>query len=629
MNRKIVILIVALLAVVGCNDSLRVEHPAKVSGGLQFSVSVPEANQMLTRSFSSEAINSLWVLVFDDQGFFIESQQAEPLEPGTFSTDQNTEYKFSVKLQSSPARRILHLVANYDFEANPVSYGSEYYVLRSLTVADGQDAYWQRVELDHGIPDDISSMPKSDLAKIKKIPLVRNFAKIHVEVAENSNFTMTGYALWNVPDRGCVAPCVMSQNSFAVYEKSDTESDAYALNPWVSRTYAELTKSFDGTSTSGFTGYLPASVNIVQTDASALTFGTDDQYMYERPFSEDNTNTAIIVKGHYSGSSADTYYKIDFVESAAAGLMTYYNIIRNFVYSATIVSCSSDGYATPEEAAEAPAANNFISSVVTQDLINISDGTSRLEISYTDTTVVSTDVFTFRFRYMPDYKNNPTSIDNTRIYTYDRATGQQVGSDGAVIKSYSSDRTTANWCYAYITPQEPSDEEKVQTIVFYEPNESGANVKIARTVNFHLRNPYKMILECSPSTVSSGIGNAVTLNIKVPTGLASHLFPLEFKMEAAANSLTPDVSKSDDTYASGYMSTWYGTSMINSSKRSYGFTKTVTYTEYMNMASTADNSYKIIPCAFKTVKSSSATSVWVYNKYFAFGDGVSTVSFSN
>ena len=629
MNRKIVILIVALLAVVGCSDSLRVEHPVKVSGGLQFSVSVPEANQMLTRSFSSEAINSLWVLVFDDQGFFIESQQAEPLEPGTFSTDQNTEYKFSVKLQSSPARRILHLVANYDFEANPVSYGSEYYVLRSLTVADGQDAYWQRVELDHGIPDDISSMPESDLAKIKKIPLVRNFAKIHVEVAENSNFTMTGYALWNVPDRGCVAPCVMSQNSFAVYEKSDTESDAYALNPWVSRTYAELTKSFDGTSTSGFTGYLPASVNIVQTDASALTFGTDDQYMYERPFSEDNTNTAIIVKGHYSGSSADTYYKIDFVESAAAGLMTYYNIIRNFVYSATIVSCSSDGYATPEEAAEAPAANNFISSVVTQDLINISDGTSRLEISYTDTTVVSTDVFTFRFRYMPDYKNNPTSIDNTRIYTYDRATGQQVGSDGAVIKSYSSDRTTANWCYAYITPQEPSDEEKVQTIVFYEPNESGANVKIARTVNFHLRNPYKMILECSPSTVSSGIGNAVTLNIKVPTGLASHLFPLEFKMEAAANSLTPDVSKSDDTYASGYMSTWYGTSMINSSKRSYGFTKTVTYTEYMNMASTADNSYKIIPCAFKTVKSSSATSVWVYNKYFAFGDGVSTVSFSN
>lgn len=629
MNRKIVILIVALLAVVGCSDSLRVEHPAKVSDGLQFSVSVPEANQTLTRSFSSEAINSLWVLVFDDQGFFIESQQAEPLEPGTFSTDQNTEYKFSVKLQSSPARRILHLVANYDFEANPVSYGSEYYVLRSLTVANGQDAYWQRVELDHGIPDDISSMPESDLAKIKKIPLVRNFAKIHVEVAENSNFTMTGYALWNVPDRGCVAPCVMSQNSFAVYEKSDAESDAYALNPWVSRTYAELTKSFDGTSTSGFTGYLPASVNIVQTDASALTFGTDDQYMYERPFSEDNTNTAIIVKGHYSGSSADTYYKIDFVESAAAGLMTYYNIIRNFVYSATIVSCSSDGYATPEEAAEAPAANNFISSVVTQDLINISDGTSRLEISYTDTTVVSTDVFTFRFRYMPDYKNNPTSIDNTRIYTYDRTTGQQVGSDGAVIKSYSSDRTTANWCYAYITPQEPSDEEKVQTIVFYEPNESGANVKIARTVNFHLRNPYKMILECSPSTVSSGIGNAVTLNIKVPTGLALHLFPLEFKMEAAANSLTPDVSKSDDTYASGYMSTWYGTSMINSSKRSYGFTKTVTYTEYMNMASTADNSYKIIPCAFKTVKSSSATSVWVYNKYFAFGDGVSTVSFSN
>ncbi len=638
MRRLIDILLTAsaLLALAGCGDRLRTEDKlTKETEGLKFSVSVPEAGATMgTKSFSSEAISSLWVLVFDDQGFFVECKQAVPLNPTSFSTDMNTEYEFTVNLQASLTKRTLHLVANYNFASNPVSYGTEYSVIRDLTVSDGQDAYWQRVVLNDGIrsQEELEEMEKKgtlteyyNTSGLKKIPLVRNFAKVHLK-NEASNFTLDGYALWNVPDRGCVAPCVPSINSFAVYAVAGSTA-SLPNNPWVSRSYDELKSSYDGTASHGFNGYLPQDAQIVNTDASKLTFDGSDKYLYERPYSDDVSNTAIIINGRYNGGTP-TYYKIDFVQEADAGLVTYYNIIRNFIYTATIISCSADGYATAAEAAAAPASNNFVASVVTKDIINISDGTSRLNISYTDTTVVNTDPFKFRYQYIPDI-SSPTVIDNSKISTYDKATGAAVAPGGSVIKSWTSADDAKGWHVITITPQNPGDEEKTQTIIFYEPKTSGTNVKIARTVTYHLRKPYTMSLECDPSTVTSGIGRQMTLNIKIPTGLASHLFPLEFKMESAANSLTPDVSKSADTYKSGYMSTWYGTSITGSGKQSFGFTKTLTYSEYQALASTDDHAHKILPCAFKTTKSSSATTIWVQNKYFSFGDGVSTVTFSN
>ncbi len=630
----ILVIMATALGLTGCEDHLFHEdaHEDERPAGLRFSVTVPEAGAAMgTKSFSSEAITSLWVLVFDEQGFYVESQKAEPVNPDSFSTDENTEYEFNVNLQSSPSKRTIHLVANYDFATNPVSYGTEYSVMRSLTVTGNQDAYWQKVELPDGIKsqEELDAMSSTEFDEyhknngLTKIPLVRNFAKIHVE-STAANFVLEGYSLWNIPDRGCVAPCVASVNDFAVYATSAT-TGTLPNNPWASRTYDELTASYNGTSKEGFIGYLPKDTQIIQTDASTLSFSSDDKYLYERPYSEDITNTAIIIKGRYNGNTS-TYYKIDFVKTADAGMMDYYNIIRNFIYTATIISCTANGYDTPTEAAAAPASNNFVSSVVTQDIINISDGTSRLNISYTDTTVISSNNFTFRYQYIPNI-SSPSVINNDKITTYDKETGAPIASNGAVIKSYST-TDEDNWRVMNVTPQNPTDEEKTQTIIFYEPKD-GTNVKIARTVTFHLRNPYTMDLECSPASVSTTIGQQLTINIKVPTGLASHLFPLEFKMESEANSLTPDVSKSEDKHQSGYMSTWYGTSITGSGKQTFGFSKRLTYAEYLSMESTADNSYKIIPCAFKTTKANSATTVWVYNKYFEFGSGLSTISFSN
>ena len=623
--RRSVFPLFMIFVVLGCSERLDFPETKNRGGGLVFSVSVLEADVLRTRSFSSEGISSLHLLVFDEQGFFVECREAEPVEPDAFGTDMNTEYRFRATLQASPNPRIIHLVANYDFDSSPVSYGTEYYVMRQLTVSDGQDAYWQRIVLEDGIPESLDEMSEEGLSRITKIPLVRNFARVDVS-SRTDDFEISGYALWNVPDRGCVAPCVMSVNSFAAYETTDSAGDGFGNNPWASRSYAELSSSYDGVSDVGFGGFLPAGTQIVATDAASLTYDMSVKHLYERPFSNDETNTAIIVRGSYAGHP-DTYYKIDFVRSGTAGVAEYYNILRNFIYSASIISCTSDGYPTAAEAAAAPASNNFISSVVTQDIINISEGSSRLYVSYTDTTVVSSSDFSFRYRYIPDWRDAPTVADNGDILTFDRSTERPLTAGGTVIRSWTSEDSSDGWRHVTISPQLPEDEEKSQTVIFYDPG-SNMNVKIARSVTFRVRNPYTFRFRC-PATVQSGLSRQFTLNILLPTGLRESLFPLDFRIESEDNSIAPNASLSDDEWRSGYMSTWYGESMINSGKRSFGFTKSLTYGDYMSMASTSDNSHKIVPCAFLTTKSASATTVWVQNKYFEFGDGLSTVTFSN
>ena len=651
--RKIAYSLIAILAALtfaGCSDQFT---PASESDGhgLTFSITVPDAGAITTRSFSAEAITSLHVLVFDENGYFVECQKAQPTEPVSFGTDMNTEYKFSVNLQASPNKRILHFVANYDFESNPVEYGTEYSVISHLTVGDGQEAYWQRVVLEEGIylNDSLEKMPEK--GKLVKIPLVRNFAKVVVE-SGIKNFEVLGYALWNVPDKGSVAPCVLASQAFATYAKQDGDpGDSYGNNTWVCRAYDELSAHYaDDSKSSGYKGYLPEDAKIVSTDASSLTFDNEAKYMYERPFSDDETNTAIIVKGKYNEKIS--FYKIDLVMPPKQGVSEHYNILRNYTFKAKVVGCSADGYQNAQEAAMNPASNNFMASVVTQDVINISDGTARLFVTYTDTTIVSSDPFVFRYKYYPDFKSNPNDVENKALSFYDLTRREaltrddynkeyvELGSPYFVMAKYNviEEVTTgpwAGWHQTTITPDTPTDEERSESVIIYQMTDDNNQVKIARTVTFRLRKPFTMILECEPATVSTGVGQKVKVNIKIPSGLRESLFPLEFKLEAENNSLSPDNTLTADKYRSGYMSTWYGKSIIPNNgkqdnvKQSYGFTKTLSYNEYLSMALTDDNSYRIVPCAFVTTKSNSATKVWIQNKYFYFGNGQSTASFVN
>lgn len=650
-------IVLASLAMVGCAEEF---SPEPVSGsGFRFSVVVPPSGAISTRSFASEAVTSLHVLVFDENGYFVECQKAVPAAGTTWGADMNSVYSFTVSLQASASKRILHFVANYDFDARPVEYGTEYSVISHLSVGGGQEAYWQRVVLDGGIytQENWGDMPESDKAKLVKIPLVRNFAKIEVE-SKADEFTVTGFALWNVPDRGCVAPCVMAPPTFADYRMGDTKGDPFANNPWISRTYDDISTTFgpDDTDSVGFAGFLPAEANIVSTDANALTYDKDTKFMYERPYSSDVTHSAVIVKGRYNGPGAkgvESYFKVDLIRYSRHGLTEYYNILRNFTYKVNINSCSADGYATPAEAAAQPASNNFVSSVVTQNVINISDGEARLYVSTTDTTVVSSEPFKFRYRYVPDFYGKPSYVDNTKVNFYDYTRRHALTRDDAskyyveldkphyVMTRYNvidkldvPDSKWYQWHETTITPAEPGDEEVSETVIIYQETADSSQVKIARSVTFRLRKPFEMAVECVPSEVKKVVGDTLRVNIKIPSGLRESLFPLEFVIEAENNSITPNTdwsSAAKDPQRPGYLSAWYGKSIIpgNETRQTYGFKKRLFYPDYVKMSLTPDRNHRIVPCAFKTTKTESATKIWIQNKYFAFGDGKSTAEFTN
>ncbi len=654
--KKYIFILLALVALglagQGCTERLDVPDDGTAEGEtcLNFSVAVAGADGAATRSFASEEIQNLWVLVFDENEFFVECEKASPVSPNTFGTDMDTEYKFSVNLQASPTKRILHFIANYDFDSNPPEYNHEYYLISRLTVTG--EAYWQRVELDNGLPEDMNDLSAADLAKITKIPLVRNFSSVSIDVADDANFTLEGFALWNTPDCGSVAPCVMAASDFATYATSDAAGDSFTNNPWISRQYNDLKASYDGTSTIGFTGYLPSSAGIVNTDASALDCSsTGTHYMFERPYSSDATNSAILVKGKYkNGSGNSSYYKVEFVQSteiasgssgATSGYTVYYNILRNFHYHVYISNCTADGYSTAAEAMAQPSANNFLFSVTTQDYSNISDGESRIFVEYTEKTVVSPSAFTFKLKYVPDIKNNPTTYDNNSVNVMDKSTEMnfQPGSSytvdqSSIVKSIvvSSATDKDGWVTFSVTPQDlpAAGKELTQSVLFYVTKtvgsgSTGNTIKVARTVILHLRRPGEMTIntDVDDNKIPTSSGSEFLMNIYITSGLAKHMFPLEFKIESSTNNLTPDTSQYNSTGdgGPGYMPTWTGTSIIDSTKQSFGFTKTVTYDEYLTLSTYGDGAYVIVPCAFKTTKAATGTKIYVTNPYFTGTSG--------
>ena len=635
----------------GCTERLDVPDDGTAAGEtcLNFSVALP-GQGIATRADISEQIFYLWVLVFDENDFFVEAKPATA--SNVFGTDEDTEYKFTVTLQASPTKRTLHLVANYDFSGkNYPEYNHEYYLMSHLTVKKSDNVpqtYWQKLVLTDGIPstEEVKNMTDAEKKalqdQISKIPLVRNFAKVQLK-SSYADFTPTGFVLLNVPDRGSVAPCVMSASDFAVYQISDTAGDSYTNNPWVSRSYDELSAHYNLSGSSpGYEGFQPSDVGLNYQKASDFTdadFTTGDKYMYERPYSGDNTNTAIIVKGKYTGtggSGKDTYYKIDFVKAVnpATGFNVYYNILRNFLYDVTIKGCTSDGYDSIDEAIKAPSMNNFLFSVDTQDYSNISDGTARIFVEYTEKTIVSSSPFEFKLKYVPDI-SNPNKADNFSVHVRDKDSKMEFSPDGteygdsqsAVVHSISTSTATDSegWVTFSVTPQAlPKEGESTQSVVFYVLDPADTEKKtllVARTVILHLRQPSVMKIDSSYGSGTSGIptatNTAFVMNLYLPTGLNKSVFPLEFKIESANNNITPNSSLNSDTYKSGYMSTWYGTLISGSGKQTFGFTKSITYDEYNALASDSGNNYKILPCAFKTTKATTGTNtIYVSNPYF-------------
>lgn len=575
--KKILLAITAIIALAACNKDIIVPEIVTDSENVvfDFSVVVPEA-QTVTKSFSQPAIGDLKVIVFDQNGLLLEAVDAQP-KTGTFGTTGET--LFTVTLPQHPSACSVHFVANCPATTNIMSEADMTSLVTSVT-SGTQDAYWQRIAVDNLIASN-KTLKDALVAKFTKIPLIRNFAKVTVELATGlQGFELQGYTLINVPTSGTVVPYNTEEGEFESYNKAGTGLD-----------YAALKKN-------GYDGFMPMGVQY-NTDVPSTVTNTSAIYTYESKARNEN-NTALIVYGKYiADNDTETlgYYKVDFLTSDDK----YYDILRNLHYKVTINNVLGAGYPTAAAAAEAAAGNNISASTDTKNLLNISDGTSRLFVDEIVKHVVNSQAFTIKYRYEPTIGG--TSSNGSAVVTRSKTSAAV----DAVISSYEVAAADGSdgWRTITITPKALP----AAGSVYVEELTIKAG-HLQRTVTLYLHQPYAMTVECTPEAASA-VNTEVTVSLTVPSGLPEEIFPLQFVMEDTQLCLSPNAARESDQ---GSIPVSPGPSMITSGKQAFQFTRTLTLAQYN--AITASGNSKTIPTYFKTSKAVDNIKVYVYHELF-------------
>lgn len=622
--------------------------PGEVVSGevkVSFTAMLPSAPQ--TKAMGEDPtsdIESMHLVIFDGNGMYVETREATFV--GEYGTHDSHLYEreFEVTLTVTDQPRIIHFIANCPVEQ--IVYGHEASIIGNMYVEKDDDpdtpetAYWARIEVPYILVQEVENadgttkyVPEANiLPKFQHIPMLRNYAQVVVKNGTNKNanqtspFEFIGFTLYNTIDMGTVAPYNNNTQQFQSFVNPNTglrykypaltelNYRGHALAAADLNTSLELDSSNDD----GYKWYAP-----LPEDELSLTDITQSAFfMYERKISvktneEDKWSESpphLIIKGRYDGKVY--YYKVDLVynvfgDPANPEQVTdieYYNILRNFRYQFTISEVAGPGYDSVQEAINGATSNNLSGSATTTKFTNISDEVGRLWVSYTDTTLVSNNTITLKYKFVPDLGNH-------------EVTNNVVGSgvtfenmEGDVIKNYTVAETDIEggaWDgFREITIQvkDPQTMTKEQTIVI-----KSANANLSRDVRYYLKEQYPMTVVCNPKKVAAVIGAEMDVDIKLPVGLTEDMFPLDLAIEVYDMTLSPDASKNT-------MPVRTGLSIIpeKTGKKTFCFIKSIeTKAEYDALPTEGTN--KVIKTSWLTNMANNGSTVYVYNKYFEIG----------
>ena len=629
--KKILYTLFSLFVLASCtHDELDIPAPLQQESGekvkLTFNVNIPEAQSVETRAFGESAtLNTLWLVLFDEFGYYVGKAQAKNATDNKSNTIGNVTMDnpateeldvtpFYVELNVTKSPRIIHFIGNYDL-ADATLAGHENAIISRLNVTGGQDAYWQRIDVDEiakkdDATDDGNGLFEGKLPpEMKLVYLLRNFAKITVTneaTADEFSYTEGGFDIITTESHGSVAPynVATDQASFPTFISNG--------NTCVS--YQDLLNA-------RYTGFVPGASTHQNTfnnnDFSATpSFSAEAQYLYER--NNADGQTYVIVKGKWNG--VVTYYKIDLIREVEGSAVTYFHILRNFHYKIVIRSVEGAGADTPEEAAAGAASNNIFASVELQHLTNIGDGEARLFVNYTSKTLISNAPVTLEFNFL----NESGAAANGRI-------ALQEGNEAEVFASIAGPyhvgdenydaSLVENTGYSYyvITPKAPGTLPLDESLTLYDKGIKNSDNEyttqptgLQRKVEYTLRNAYPLSATCN-SPVADDMGSSVDVSISIDDDLPSYLFPLTFYIESSALSIYPDASQNN-------MPVNNRTTIVEGKTgNSFGFDRVLTWTEYETLKESASNEKVSVPCHFLTNMDNSASDIYVYNDLFELG----------
>lgn len=520
--KTLILLSVAALFLGGCN---RLEEPlggneaaGEEGGRVTFTMSfdIPGATAPATKSMDGDAtaadfkLENIYIAVFTYKNYLKEFVKAVPVDDlgnellnpdGSYNYAKTVGlYKVQFSLEKTTSPRYVHVLANVPEGIAPPDFDYLDKVLGEKLYTSGiQDGYWKYLVFPGGIQDDASAM-----AKFNGIKLVRNFAKVSLN-AGTSGFTVLGFELYNTPTRGSFLPYQgKSGSDFLFYTDWEDAGNAKA--------YSDLIAAYPG--------YLiPGATPLYRPSYGAGDFpaDTNPKFMYEHPASPENP-TYIIAKLEKGGVTK--FYRLDILDNVGNKSA----IIRNYNYTVTISSITTDGYDTPAEAELNPSDYNFTLSEQTEGVDNIYSNGAMMETEYVEKvfTKAATGV-SFKYRYDATANASPT---------YQEGKLSAIVGGNEISPSWGAD-DPGTWegdgwygvTYDVADPSAIGSDEIEST--FTVTAGTGAK-KIVRKVHLISMKPKTLNVTTWEYNSSS---HTLDLTFVIPDNLRSSMFPLHFKFQ--------------------------------------------------------------------------------------------------
>lgn len=297
--KKIISLLVALLTLAACSDTLNEgSNPSNKNGvedgGITLTINLPDfTKEELTRA-GEKGLTSLNAVAYDNDKNCLLNQKITSWEVVSDG--------YKVKVPVTDKTTMIHLVANDgDLSDTQCQSGLDKAAI-SGTINTENPVCWGMIS--------VSNLMKAN----PEISLLRQFAKVNVKYEkttssdfnDDNTFELESFQVYEAADKGTIAP-----------------------------------KDFD---------YNAAAVN-VPADASKANSGWQTG---ETPFYETAAGQAyLIVKGKYN--SVESFYKVAFLDSKTKDAMP---LLRNHAYTVKITHVNTYGWPTEAEAIKDPYPEN-------------------------------------------------------------------------------------------------------------------------------------------------------------------------------------------------------------------------------------------------------------------------------
>ena len=658
MKKFLYIISAALLALTACTQEL--EQPADVSSKfpegkvlVNVEVEFPGMDGADTRAMAQDpTIESLYVAVFGSEGSFQNWIPAE-FDKIVNYENHNTKAKYKVYLPITDKKRHLHFIANppkdKDGKVIKPVFGDEDEVINAMVKTKGstnepEDAYWQKIELDH--IGSSSTSPTADgyfepdqdtQDKLAQVCLVRNYAKIKVSVKDNEPYKILEYRLMNVPITGSVAPWNTGTQE---YEPEYMKILSYAESGKTGDFYETLMKKY--------LGYMPDAddldTSLPSTFVTVKDNGdSDGAFMYERTMftraSKEGTQTCFIAKieftedvpiddGQTIGVGDQYYYKIAVVGPDGE----YIPILRNIQYSIEISGIKEKGHPVTEteleKASEWDFAGNINTGLEISTLNELSNGKSMIRVNQTeytsngvvDQTTKKVPSYTIYWQYFPTSAtatgtpvvkvgevkaSGSMKAYDVSLMMYDITKESAI--DGSLDDLVLDDATLSDGKWGTIEVPIAQRGKDTKTSVIRISGRYDTGRRIFREVIINVLPETEFLNKHDQSTnatikgtyveadVIDGLNKVVNVHFRIPEGLGASMFPLNVTIEAKDGNL---YSTSEDLPVETKTSYW------NAKKNTFYFIRQIPLNEYRTIVNGAYVYKQDYTCTLYTSKES-------------------------